>query len=397
MKKVLWLTSWYPNKLEPLTGDFIERHAKAASLRNHITVIHVVKDHLDVTPGASSVVNVAYPGFTHLTAYNAYYKVRRGFFSGALSLWKYFRVLTSLVKKYIDENGRPDLVQVHVCYKAGLGALYCKWKFGIKYVVSEHWTVFCPEAKPSLKDQSPLARWLMKIIYRNAEHSTAVSGYLARSLAAHFKIEEPVRIPNVVDSRIFFPGNDKHGKFTFIHISVLNYQKNPGHIIEAVSLLKERGYVNFRLIIYGPQLERVRQMIAAKKLEDYIDYRAEVTQDVLAAEVRRCHALILYSRFETFGCVVIEALASGLPVLVSDIPVMHEIVEERVTGSFVKPEQPALLAEKMLWMMENYPRFNADDIARKTQQAYSFEKVSEMFDDVFTRTSSPKQAHSRQG
>jgi hypothetical protein len=31
-KNILWLVSWYPNKLKPFDGDFIQRHAKAVSL-----------------------------------------------------------------------------------------------------------------------------------------------------------------------------------------------------------------------------------------------------------------------------------------------------------------------------------------------------------------------------
>jgi hypothetical protein len=51
MKHILWLASWYPDKLQPLNGDFIERHAKAASLFNRITVLHIVKDDRNLTKG----------------------------------------------------------------------------------------------------------------------------------------------------------------------------------------------------------------------------------------------------------------------------------------------------------------------------------------------------------
>ena len=36
---ILWLPSWYPNKSEPYSGDFIQRHAKAAALYDPVTVI----------------------------------------------------------------------------------------------------------------------------------------------------------------------------------------------------------------------------------------------------------------------------------------------------------------------------------------------------------------------
>ena len=43
-REILWLPSWYPNKLAPFEGDFIQRHAQAAALYNKIYVIKVVAD-----------------------------------------------------------------------------------------------------------------------------------------------------------------------------------------------------------------------------------------------------------------------------------------------------------------------------------------------------------------
>lgn len=45
MKNILWLTEWWPNELEPFSGDGIERRAKAASLYNNIVVIFIKKIH----------------------------------------------------------------------------------------------------------------------------------------------------------------------------------------------------------------------------------------------------------------------------------------------------------------------------------------------------------------
>jgi hypothetical protein len=43
-KKILWLVSWYPNKLLPYNGDFIKRHAEAVSLYEDVYLIYVVRD-----------------------------------------------------------------------------------------------------------------------------------------------------------------------------------------------------------------------------------------------------------------------------------------------------------------------------------------------------------------
>jgi glycosyltransferase involved in cell wall biosynthesis len=378
-RKILWLASWYPNKLEPFNGDFIERHAKAASLLNDITVIHVVRDHKHLISGKTTIVKRLYENYPSLTTLTCYYKS----VAGSFSLLKYFRLQQQLIKKYIGENGKPDVINVHISFKAGLGALYAKWRYGISYVVSEQWTIFCPESRPSFQDQSSVARMCIAKIYKGASRSSAVSYYLAQSLAKMFGIEKPVRIANVVDTSLFYPSARRHDVFTFIHISVLNYQKSPDEIIDAVDFLRKKTDKPFRFIMYGPFISLLEEKIKKQNLDDVIEYRQEVIQSELAAEVRQCHSLVLYSRFETFGCVVIEALASGLPVVVSDIPVMHELVTENENGVFTNIEDTEDLAQKMLWMMENYESFDPKKISDEAKKKYSFLKISEQFDKLY--------------
>ena len=50
--KILWLASWYPNELLPLNGDFVQRHAKAVSLRNEVTVINITRDKKKLITGS---------------------------------------------------------------------------------------------------------------------------------------------------------------------------------------------------------------------------------------------------------------------------------------------------------------------------------------------------------
>lgn len=62
----------------------------------------------------------------------------------------------------------------------------------------------------------------------------------------------------------------------------------------------------------------------------------EMSQESLVKFLQPATALILVSSYETFGCVLIEANACGVPVIVSDIPVFHETVKQEVNGVFTK-------------------------------------------------------------
>jgi len=304
-----------------------------------------------------------------------------------ISFLQYCFHLKKAIDDHIRNNGRPDLVHVQICYKAGLGALYAKWRYGLPYIVSEQWTIFCPEARPGFSDENMVTRWLIRTIYKRAKTVTAVSEYLALALEKKFLIPRPIRIPNVVNTEIFYPdAHTGNNAFRFIHISLLRYQKNPEHIFGAVKLLKQKTALPFELMVYGPPHAGFLDWVRQNGLQNEIIFRQELPQKELAIVLRGCDALILYSRFETFGCVIIEAFASGVPVIVSDIPVMHELVEEGRNGIFIQPEDPEALARGMLWMMENRKLFDTGKVAAEAANMYAYAKIAPLFTELYNKS-----------
>jgi glycosyltransferase involved in cell wall biosynthesis len=384
MKNILWLAGWYPNIIHPYTGDFIERHARAASLNNRITVLFLMKDDLTATGKKYSLEKRTYND--HCTAlilyYSPYSKIQ--FIETMFSGLRYCIFLAELIRQYIHENGKPDLLHVHVGWKAGLLGLYCKWKYKLEYAVSEHWSGFVSESPPSFRSSSFFMKMLIRKIYRNAKRCSAVSGQLAIALAGSLKIKQPDVIPNVVDTELFKVSGNKTGIFRFIHISEFNEQKNPEQLFAAVAQLKRNTQKHFELLVFAPDKTSVSALANKYDIANVIHYRSYVPQEILALEMNHSDVLILYSRHETFGCVVIEALASGIPVIVSDIPVMHEIVKEH-TGVIVPLNDPTLLAEKMMWMMNNKDSFNSRILSDQAAAHYSFEEVGKLFDIFYKK------------
>ena len=68
MYKVLFLASWYPSKVDPFNGDFIERHAKAISLNNQVFAVYVIKDP-SIKNGKSSVIKQIEGNLISLTGF----------------------------------------------------------------------------------------------------------------------------------------------------------------------------------------------------------------------------------------------------------------------------------------------------------------------------------------
>jgi glycosyltransferase involved in cell wall biosynthesis len=113
----------------------------------------------------------------------------------------------------------------------------------------------------------------------------------------------------------------------------------------------------------------------------------------LAEAFRQADCLVLPSRHDSFGRVVVEALATGLPVLVSEHVGAREVVEEESTGWVIPAEDVDALADRMRWCIEHPDAIRSmHDAAVMAAQDYSWaayhERVVEVIEEVVRRSAS---------
>ncbi len=383
--KILWLASTYPSALHPFDGDFVQRHARATALFADIEVIHVIKDGEGrITDDVKETV-IINDLLTERIIYYKPFKTSIAFIDRLFSGIKYKRLYRDAVKKYIEQNGRPAFIHVHIAMKAGLTALWLKRNFKIPYILTEHWGGYLTEARPNISDYNFVYKFYWKKIFTGALVCTFVSNYLQDHIIKTYNIQNAVVIPNVVNTGIFYPAQKQpSGKTRFIHISTMIYQKNTEAIIVAISLVKEDHPVE--LYLYGPVNPSIEDLIMDLDLHQIVFTKGEVPQELLSKAIQQSDALILYSRFETFGCVLIEANACGVPVIVSDLEVFHELIEEGVNGLFVEGENPVALAEKLRQFITQKDHFNQKEIAAIAAEKYNYKKVGQQFIELYKKT-----------
>jgi glycosyltransferase involved in cell wall biosynthesis len=383
---VLWLTSWYPSKASMLSGDFIERHAQASALVNHTYVIHVVKDNTGSIKKATreekkypekqlTAVIYYYPSFKHLG----------GFIDSILSNIYFLRLHKKAYQEYKRVHGKPAGILVQVGIKAGIIALLRKRFSGIPYILFERWTGFLQNAEPNFKQQPFLLRSLWRSVLKNARELVTASKFFGEYFKKNFGARSYSVVPNYINSELFY-FIDKAGgpHFNFIHISTLDYQKNFDLLLEAFKLVIQQDSSN-RLTVYGPVLKELQEKTAALGLSEHVIFKGEVLHQGIAAALQDSHALVLCSRYETFGNVVMEANAVGVPVIVSDLPIFHEIVTGGENGVFVPVDDVNMLAEKMVWMKRNIHQFNGKRIAAAAHERFSKEKIAAQFDALYKK------------
>ncbi len=382
--KVLWLAGIYPSKAFPYHGDFIQRHAQATALFCRVEVIYIVKDEEGgLTNSVWETVNTR----DQLTERIIYYrpvKTSIRFIDRLLSSLKYKKVSRAAVKKYISQNGKPPFLHVHVAMKAGLTALWAKRTYQIPYLLTEHWGGYLDEAVPGINDYNFVYRYYWHKILSGARASTFVSAAFQKQMIKKYAIRNSCVIPNVVNTDVFYPGTRLPGDtIRFIHISTMIYQKDPEGILNALALLKDA--FPFEMYVYGPVTTLQKNLVESLGLQHHVIWKAEAPQQELAKIMQQCDALILYSRFETFGCVLIEANACGIPVIVSELEVFHEIVEEGVNGIFAPGEDPAALAEKLKEFVRNKNKFDKNAIAVAAAQKYNYKKIGQQFFELYNQ------------
>lgn len=372
----------------PFNGDFIKRHAEAVSLLSEVSVIHVIRDTKGVVTKDVKFEESVRDGLIEIIIYYYTPSYKNSIVDKFFSEIKYRNLFKKAINDYLESTGKPDLVHVHIGMKAGVIALWLKKKMSIPYIISEHWSGFLPESNEKFRDQPDYFRSLWKKVISGSAALNAVSMHLAEAIKKHFGKKEVVVIPNVVDTSIFYPATSNTNEIRFIHISGLEELKNPREIIQAFAIVLNK-YPEAVLDIFGPENKQLEYIVIENQLEKNIFFHKEIPQPELAEYVRKSIALILFSRYETFGCVIIEANACGVPVIVSNIPVFHETVTEGVNGIFVKTFDPIDLADKMIEMIKTRTAFDSTTIVN-TVSRYRYVMVANQFSELYDNVLSKK-------
>ncbi len=126
---------------------------------------------------------------------------------------------------------------------------------------------------------------------------------------------------------------------TVLFAGRLSRQKNIPLLLEAMRLLRQRGRTTrLRIAGEGEEERRLRQLARRLGLEARVSFAGRLEGEALAGEFRAASVLALPSERESFGLVLVEAMAHGLPVVATDIPGVRRVVDPGRTGLLAPPD-----------------------------------------------------------
>lgn len=189
-----------------------------------------------------------------------------------------------------------------------------------------------------------------------------------------------------VDTRVFQPLREDSQRersaapFTILCIGTMYEVKGHTYLIEACRLLKDRG-VDFvcHLVGDGPDRPALIEQVEQAGLADRVHFHGQRNREGIAELLQRAHVLSVPSiptssgRREGIPVVLMEAMASGVPVVASGISGIPELVEDGKSGLLVPPRNPLALADSL-------ERLHDDSMLRQRLGQAGRDKVVREFD-----------------
>jgi glycosyltransferase involved in cell wall biosynthesis len=215
-----------------------------------------------------------------------------------------------LFKKYIESNGKPDIIHVH-SFLAGELALWIKNEYKIAYVITEHSSAF----ERKLLTDSDLKLALK--VFENSHTNIAVSQSLSNAIKCYFKELDFQIIPNIVDTDFFnLIVKKQKDDFQFINIAHLNKNKNQLHLIKSFTkVFKGNQFYKLLIVGQGPEKNNLQNWIDSNTMNSQIRLYGSASRKEVRDLLHQSDCFVLSSKIETFGVVLIEAMSCGLPVL----------------------------------------------------------------------------------
>jgi glycosyltransferase involved in cell wall biosynthesis len=371
----MFLTSSYPVPEFPQLGIFVREHARAASNHAELAVAHI-----DRTDAVRSVrveqgtdeefrsVRVRYPASPAPLSYAAN-------IAAALLAYRHLR----------RAGFEPDVIHAHF-FLAGAPAILLGRMLRKPVVVTEQWSAFLPEDPMAL---SPTMQRVARFVFEHADTVMPVSEALRDGIRrlgtdATFHV-----VPNAVDTKRFHADGAASRPGRLIGVGNLYEAKGWDDLLDALAILRERGRA-LHLDIYGDGVLRseLEQQVARLAIGDLVSFHGWRPKDEVADNLRRSDVFVITSRYDSNPCAVIEALASGLPVVGTAVGGIPEMIRDG-QGILAESGSPESIAATIDAALD--AEWDRVRIAQIAEARYGFDHVGEEFAAIYERATARKQ------
>ena len=288
---------------------------------------------------------------------------------------------------------RGDIIHTHWLIPQGLIGALIHCITGIPHVATVHGSDL------ALIRKSTVLTRICSFIIRHSDTVTVNSSYTRQQLVSLLPVaEKKIQIiPMGVDPQFFhehLPTNEKtqpqHDRI-ILNIGRLIELKGTRYLIEAMPAVI-RAVPGTRLVIIGtgPEEERLALKVRDLSLDDHVQFLGtirhdEITQFYQDADIFILPSITVSGTTEGLGVVLLEAMASGCPVIATNVGGIPDIIADGENGFLVPERNPDQLAERIVRLLLDT---DLKEIFRKNgyakiEKSFSWERIADQFDAVY--------------
>ncbi|MBN1866082.1 glycosyltransferase [Candidatus Sumerlaeota bacterium] len=295
--------------------------------------------------------------------------------------WSYRNAMMRVLDR-VRAEFRFDLVHAHTAYLDGTAGLAIARRFGVPFLITEHTGPF------SHLLRGPIMTRQTKRALNGADRTIAVSNDLKRNMGEVMspeKGEKIVVLPNGVDTELFrLPDEhrpDPRAPRIFF-VGGLGPVKNLRLLLRAFQIIAGETPDATLNLIGGEEKagkKKVLDDLAGELgLVNQVRFLGPKTREEVAELLREeADLLVLSSRTETFGCVLVEAMACGKPVVATRCGGPEDIVADNQVGRLCENDNVEDLARALRETIENLPRFSPQVIRQFAVERYGYDALTE--------------------
>lgn len=284
-----------------------------------------------------------------------------------------------ILRKLLREI-KPDLLHVH--YASGYGTLgrLCAFKPLLLSVWGSDVYDFPYESR--------LKEYILRKNLASADCISSTSHCMKVQTEKFITSQVPIGvIPFGVNTEVFSPRPNRNTDIITIGmIKRMAPKYGPRYLIEAFSVIN-RKYPSSRLVLIGggPQEEELKQLAHELGITECCNFIGPIPHEEVPRWLNQFDIYCAPSTLESFGVAVVEASACGLPVVVSRVGGLPEVVQDGKTGIIVPPKDVNALVQALETLIENKElRVKMGEAGRAfVQQFYEWEFCVDKIEQLY--------------
>ncbi|MFC1826088.1 glycosyltransferase family 4 protein [Thermodesulfobacteriota bacterium] len=352
-------------------------------------------------------------GITHISEILAHAQPN-GFYFKCVIIWGGFITLTKLCdqpwleKVHVPKLDRtlpwrvqwqqfvlPELIKQTRCNVIFSPGGILPWRSSVPAItMSRNMLPFEPKEASryrsiSMKLKLKVLNFFQSISFKRADGLIFMTQYAQESVCT--QLEKPPEkiaiIPHGISKNFFLPPKRQNSiqhyspsrPFRLLYVSTVNVYKHQWHVVYAVAALREKGFpvtIEFVGSFYPQALRRFKN--AMQQVDPngaFINYKGFVPYNALPEIYHNADAFVFASSCENMPNILLEAMASGLPIACSSRGVMPELLGN--AGIFFDPESPGQMTDVLTVLLKDRGlRAQYAQVAYERAREYSWERCA---------------------